>query len=180
MTNNQSLLLSRLISRFDQVRNRLSRGQNLSLFSLVGLLAVLPISLLLAMPSPGMTQAFFPVTPPITPPITPPPTPQPTPPPVPNHRPMIITKNLLPGRVFRPYRSVVIGSDADPNEQLTMTFKGLPAGLSSQCKVTNNRRSYIWCHLSGRPFQRGTFVVTATLRDQSGASDQRRYRLTIR
>lgn len=115
----------------------------------------------LSSPPPTLTP-----TPSPTPILTPTPTPSPTP----NAAPQIRTWFLPPGRINRNYRSNIVGTDRNKNDNLTLTTAGLPPGITQgPCSTdTQGSNARIKCVLSGRPAATGVYPVHVVLVDNHG------------
>lgn len=99
----------------------------------------------------------------------------------PNTPPVITTKSLPQGRLYRWYQATVAGVDVD-GDWLHLTTSGLPAGVTQQecTQVRTEQKSTISCPLTGRPLQRGIFPVTVFLTDDRGGSDKKILPLNIK
>ncbi|OGG01934.1 hypothetical protein A2Z33_01710 [Candidatus Gottesmanbacteria bacterium RBG_16_52_11] len=106
------------------------------------------------------------------------PTPQPG-----NTSPVIQTSFLSDATLNVQYQNFIYGWDADANETLTMTITGLPPGIvKTNCNLYYNfggYPSYLECYIEGKPTQRGTFNVVATISDGRGGSGTKTLPLTV-
>ncbi|OGG01933.1 hypothetical protein A2Z33_01705 [Candidatus Gottesmanbacteria bacterium RBG_16_52_11] len=97
------------------------------------------------------------------------PTPQPG-----NTNPVIQTRFLSDATLNQQYTNFIYGWDGNANETLTMTITGLPPGIvRTTCNLRHNfggYPSYLECYIEGKPTQRGTFNVVATIYDGRGGS----------
>jgi hypothetical protein len=114
--------------------------------------------------------------------LPPSPTPEPTNTPVPAMPPVIETGSLPDAFIKQSYAASVMGFDANPDEQLTMTVTGLPNGIAvSACsRSERDGGTQIQCPISGIPKGAAkTYTVTARLRDTVHAAVTKTYQLRV-
>lgn len=109
------------------------------------------------------------------------PTPSPTPTPISNNSPVITTKTLPVGWVGKIYRAWIEGYDLDLNDNLTMTIKNLPPGISQgPCNTgPSGDKKQIRCQISGRPTRQRTYGVFVFLQDNRGGKAEKNLILRI-
>lgn len=153
------------------------------LFSLlIGIGVIVPASLVVMFNEPTQVTAkpITPVTPPGKKPHNPKP---PVSPSVPvNSAPSIKTKSLKSAKVNLSYSALIVATDKDNDDSLSMTASGLPQGITMiNCYNTiQSNGSQAGCNIAGTPTKSGRYNVVVTVTDKSGAEDTQNYTLLVK
>ncbi len=97
--------------------------------------------------------------------------------PVKNSLPRIETSTLKPSIKNRDYQEIVIATDADKGDTVTMSATGLPANLKLVCVGKALGRAT--CQITGIPEKVGQFTVVVTARDNKGGTTTKNFTFKV-